>query len=194
MDPATSLLARSTSRTGYGWAVVAWLLGWAAMVGLDGRVDLSNLAMLLVLSSAAASLALPVWASVLSNTVAVMAFNWVFVPPRGTFSIDLRQHALLLGAMLVVNSIVAALLAAQRRQAHLAERHAARAEQLRSWGDLLRDAIDPLAHVGALHAALAELSGGPVAVLALKEGVPAENLDDSALRAGEADADQRAGL
>ena len=32
----------------------------------------------------------------LSNAVAVMAFNWSFVPPRGTFSIDLRQHALLL--------------------------------------------------------------------------------------------------
>ena len=49
--------------------------------------------------------------SLISNTVAVMAFNWAFVPPRGAFSVDLRQHALLLGAMLVVNSIIAALMA-----------------------------------------------------------------------------------
>ncbi len=47
-----------------GWpAVVIWALGWAALVLLDGQVDLANLAMLLVLASAVASLWLSVWAS-----------------------------------------------------------------------------------------------------------------------------------
>ncbi len=171
-----------------------WALGWAALVLLDGSVDLANLAMLLVLASAVASLWLSVWASVVSNAVAVMAFNWTFVPPRATFTIDLHQHALLLGSMVVVNSIVAALMAAQRRQARLAERHALRAEQLRTWGETLRDAIDPLAEAGALHAALAELSGGPVAVLVLKDRTPPGNDDAAALRVGAADGDRLAGM
>ena len=175
-------------------AALAWAAGWAALVLVDGHVDLANLAMLLVLSSAVASLWLPVWASLLSNTAALLAFNWSFVPPRGTLAIDLRQHALLLGTMLVVNSIIAALMAAQRRQARLARRHAAQAEQLRQWGDTLRDAIDPLAQVGALHAALGGLSGGPVAVLALKDRAPPTDDDGAALRVGETDADQIAGL
>jgi two-component system sensor histidine kinase KdpD len=185
---------RSTGFTGYWPAVVAWALGWAALVLVDGRVDLANLAMLLVLSSAVASLWLPVWVSLLSNTVAVLAFNWTFVPPRGTLSVDLRQHALLLGAMLVVNSIIAALMAAQRRQARLAERSANQAEQLRTWGDTLRDTIDPLAQVGELQAALTEISGDPVAVMVLTDGVPAINDDSAVLRVGEVDADQLAGL
>ena len=164
MSNASSVRNRRTSLAGCWPAVVAWAAGWAGLMLMDGRVDLANLAMLLVLSSAVAALWLPVSVSVLSNTVAVMAFNWTFVPPRGTFSIDLRQHALLLGAMLVVNSIIAALMAAQRRHARRAERNALQAGQLRSWGDTLRDAIDPLAQVGALHAALTDICGGPVAV------------------------------
>ncbi len=194
MGDFTLLSARSKGIAGMWPAALAWTAGWLALVLMDGRVALANLAMLLVLSSAVASLWLPAWASLLSNAVAVMAFNWSFVPPRGTFSVDLSQHALLLGAMLVVNSIIAALMAAQRRQSRLADRHAMQAEQLRTWGDTLRDAIDPLAQMGALHAALAAISGGPVAVLALKDQTPASNDDSAVLRVGEADADQLAGL
>jgi two-component system, OmpR family, sensor histidine kinase KdpD len=194
MGNSTAVRRRTTGLASYWPAVAAWAAGWAGLVLMDGRVDLANLAMLLVLSSAVASLWLPVAVSLISNTVAVMAFNWTFVPPRGTFFIDLRQHALLLGAMLVVNSIIAALMAAQRAQARLAQRHAMKAEQLRTWGDTLRDAIDPLAQVGALHAALVEISGGPVAMLVLKDRTPLRNDDDAALRVGEADADQLAGL
>jgi two-component system, OmpR family, sensor histidine kinase KdpD len=194
MGNSTAARQQSMPLAGYWPPVVVWAVGWAGLMLMDGRVDISNLAMLLVLSSAVAALWLPVSVSLLSNTVAVMAFNWTFVPPRGTFSIDLRQHALLLGAMLVVNSIIAALMAAQRKQARLAERHAVQAEQLRTWGDTLRDAIDPLAHVGALHATLTEISGGAVALLALKDRAPPSNDNDAALRVGEADADQVAGL
>ncbi len=194
MSDSTSDRNRGANLARFWPAVVAWALGWAALLALDGRVDLSNLAMLLVLGSAVASLWLPVMVSVVSNVVAVMAFNWAFVPPRGEFSVDLRQHAVLLGAMLVVNSIIAALMAAQRRQARLAERHALRAEQLRAWGDTLRDAIDPLAQAGALHKALVDLSGGPVALLVLKDRAPHSNDDNATLRVGEADAEQLAGL
>jgi len=175
-------------------ALLAWTVGWAAMCWLDGTVDLANLAMLLVLSSAVASLWLPVWASALAGVVAVLAFNWGFVPPRGTFAVDLHQHAILLGAMVVVNAILATLTAALRQQARRAGDQARRAEQLRRWGDTLRDAIDPLAHVGQLQEALAQAAGVPVALLVLKDKLPAGNDDDAALHVGQPDADQQAGL
>jgi len=178
-------------------AAAVWAAGWLAMLLLDRRVDLANLAMLLVLTSAVASLWLPAWFSALAGAAAVMAFNWAFVPPRGTFTVDLREHALLLGAMLVVNTIIAALMAAQRRHAERAEHQTAWAEQLRRWSDTLRDAGDPLAQAGALHAALADVSGGPVALLVLQGAAPKPrdaNDDAQALHVGEADADQHAGL
>ncbi len=142
--------ALPAGRATRAWIAAAiWAAGWIAMLWLDGAVDLANLAMLLVLSSALASLWWPAWLSALAAALAVLAFNWTFVPPRGTFSVDLRQHALLLGAMLIVSTIVAAVMAALRRQALRSEGHALRAEQLRTWGDTLRDAADPLLQAGA---------------------------------------------
>jgi len=178
-------------------AIATWALGWVALQLLDGRVDLANLAMLLVLTSAVASLWLSAWLSVLAGAAAVMAFNWTFVPPRGTFAVDLRQHALLLGAMLLVNTIIAALMAAQRRAAQRAERQTVWTEQMRGWGDTLRDAAEPLAHAGALHTALAAVSKGPVALLALKGRAPSAQEPNEAatsMLVGETDADQLAGL
>ena len=175
-------------------ALAAWAAGWAVLLALDGSVDLANLAMLLVLTSAVASLWLPAWLWVAVAGVGVLAFNWIFVPPRGTLAVDLHEHALLLAAMLVVNTIIAALMALQRRQALHAQGHAERAERLRAWGELLRDAADPQAHAGALHAALEQLHGGPAALLVLKDGLPPTDDDEAALHVGTTDADQRAGL
>jgi two-component system sensor histidine kinase KdpD len=174
--------------------LVVWALGWAAMFALDGKVDLSNLALLLVLVASVAALWLPAWLSWLASALAVMAFNWWFVPPRGTFRVDLRQDALLLVAMLVVTWIVAALMAVQRRQAHRLARTAARAEQLRQWVETLRDAPDPLAHVGSLQQALHDLTGLGAVVLALRDTLPKDNDEQHAVRAGEADAEQLAAL
>lgn len=180
------------NRLGQAWpSLLAWAVGWGLMLALDGHLDLANLAMLLVLSSAIATLWLPVLASLLISAVAVLAFNWTFVPPRGTFHVDMGQHATLLGAMLVLNWIVATLLAARQRQARRARRLARQAEQLRLWGDRLRDAADPLVHAGALHEALAELAGGPVALLMLREDTPEPHND---LHLGAPDAEQLAGL
>jgi len=187
----TSLTASSPRR----WpAVLAWLAGWAAMTALDGRLDLANLAMLLVLAAAVASLWLPALVSVAAGTLAVVAFNWQFVPPRHTFEIDLRQHALLLVAMVVVNIIVATLMAGQRRALAASRRHAERAEQQRAWGDTLRDADEPLLQAGALQAALTQATGASAALL-LPRGILPDRDDDAAvLVLGEPDAEQRAGL
>jgi len=170
----------------------AWLLAGLAMNALDGRVDLASLAMLLVLASALASTLLPGWLSALVATLAVLAFNWAFVPPRHAFTVDLHQHLLLLGAMLAVNWIIAALMATQRRLAADAERLAEREARLRSWGDALRDAADPLAQAAALRDLLAAVAAVPVAVLALESRSAAG--EPPTLLAGEASAEQLAGL
>ena len=182
-------------------ATAVWALAWAAMLLLDGRVDLANLALLLVLASALASVWLPLSAAVAGSALGVLAFNWTFVPPRGSLRVDLNQHLLLLAAMLGVNALVATLVAGHRHQARRALQHLREAEQLRSLGEALRDTPEPLAHAAGLRDTLAELSGGPAVLMLYRHdvgtgpAVPGAALDEAnELLLGEADADEHAGL
>jgi two-component system sensor histidine kinase KdpD len=160
------------------------------MLGLDGTVDLANLALVLVLTSCVASLWWPGWVSALAAVVAVLAFNWTFVPPRYAFTVDLRQHALLLIAMLLVNWIISGLVIRQRTLRRAAHRSAQREQRLRQRGDSLRDTDNPITHAGTLRDDLRDLSQVPVALLLQPAGAaPAEPVF-----IGEPDADQRAGL
>ncbi|HEU4458003.1 MAG TPA: ATP-binding protein [Methylibium sp.] len=189
MQPAAAPSRPVGLRTWPAW--VAWAVGWAAMFVLDGSVDLANLALVLMLSSAVASLWWQGWAAAVAGGAAVLAFNWSFVPPRHTLGVDLRQHALLLIAMLVVNGIVSALVIRQRALARAAQESAQREQRLRQWGDALRDAADPVTHASALRDLLAYVApGAPVAVLVAPHG------DAAAEPAvvGNPDANQRAGL
>ncbi|MGI9215596.1 MAG: sensor histidine kinase [Hydrogenophaga sp.] len=174
-------------------ALLAWAIAWAAMAGLEDRLDLANLAMLLVLASALSALWLPSWASMSASALAVLAFNWFFVSPRFTFTVDLLQNALLLVALLLVNWIIAGLVIRQRRLAETAQTAAGREARLRQWGDTLRDASDPAAHAAALRAALQEATRGAVAVSVLR-GLGGQPEDASTLTAGEPDGEQRTGL
>ena len=175
-------------------ALAIWAAAWAAMLALDGHVDLANLAMLLVLASALASLWLPVPAALAATAAAVLGFNWRFVPPRGTLMVEGPQHLLLLGGMLGVSWIVGGLTALQRHRAEDAQRHRQRAEQLRQLGDALRDAEAPLAHAAQLQAALSELAGAPASLLLLTGTLPRQHDDGAAIRLGPADADQQVAL
>jgi two-component system sensor histidine kinase KdpD len=176
--------------------LLAWAAGWAAMLALDGRVDLANQALLLLLGGAVAALWLPAPPALALGVLSVAGFNWLFVPPRGTFAVDSAQNALLLGSMLIVNSVVALLMARLRAQAGAARHHQQQAEQLRQLGELLRDASAPLAHAGALQQALAALVGAPVALLLRRDGRGSISPDtpDNVMALGATDADEAAGL
>lgn len=171
-----------------------WGAAWAAMCGLDGRVDLANLAMLVVLAAALAALWLPVAVSLLTSVLAVAAFNWCFVPPRRSLAIDLHQHALLLVAMLALSWITALLVARLHAETRRARRHAREADQLRGFAERLRDAERPEEQAEALAAALQPFSRTPVARLLSRGVLPARNDDAAALIGGAPDADQREGL
>lgn len=160
------------------------------MLALDGTVDLANLALVLVLTSAIASLWWPGWLSAIVAVGAVLAFNWTFVPPRHAFTVDLRQHALLLIAMLLVNWIVSGLVIRQRSLRRAADRSAQREQRLRHWGDSLRDTDEPITLAGTLREDLRDLSQAPVALLLPSGGATSAE----PVLIGEPDADQRAGL
>jgi two-component system, OmpR family, sensor histidine kinase KdpD len=177
-----------------GWALLVWALAWAAMLVLDSSLDLANLALLLVLAAAIAGLWLSPLVSAAVCTVAVLAFNWTFVPPRGAFSVDLRQHVWLLGAMLAVGWIVAALVARQRALAQSEQRAAAQSRQLRAMGDALRDSDEPQGRGPALQQALAALTMEPVSLLMLRTALPARDDAQAAAWLGAPDADVSAGL
>ncbi len=164
---------------------LVWALAWLVMLALHRTLDLANLAMLLVLASALAALWLPPVLSMLVCAVAVLGFNYVFVPPLGTFTVDLHQHALLLITMLSVSWMVALLMARQRRLAEAERLLAKRARQLQAFGDLLRDADDPRDRLPQLQAALAALVHRPTALL-LQGGDPT--------RIGDASSDAWEGL
>ena len=144
-------------------ALAVWVAAWLLMLTLDGSADLANLALVLVLASAVSGLWLSAVESVCVCALTVLAFNWQFVPPRGTFTVDLRQHFWLLLTMLAVGSMVAWLTARQRLQAQAARAAAAQAEMLRSFGEQIRGEPRTLV-VAQLATALQQLTQAQVCI------------------------------
>lgn len=149
-----------------------WAVTWGLMLTLDERMDLANLALLLVLGAAVAAIGSPRWLALPACAVSVLGFNYAFVPPRGTLTVGLHQHALLLLAMLTVSGIVTLLMGRLRWHAAQAAEHARRSDRLRQFGEALRAIDDPTEQAGTLVAALqaewpagAEASPTPTAVL-----------------------------
>lgn len=171
--------------------LVAWSLAWAVLLVFDERMELANKALLLVLSSAVAGLWWPAWVALPAGAAAIGAFNYAFVPPRGTFAVDLHHDAVLLATMLAVSWIVALLMARLRRVAAHERDHALRAEQLRELGDALRAADDPADQGPQLLQALAratqaevtvQLAAGAPGLEARTIGRPPDDEEDAALR------------
>ena len=183
--------SKGIQRTAF--ALLAWATAWATMFTLEQKLDLANLAMLMVLASALSAMWLPGWASVVVSAVAVMAFNWFFVPPKFAFTVDLYQNALLLVVLLLVNWIIAGLMIRQRRLAESARILASREERLRQWGDTLRDASDPAAHAAALRTALEEITSSGVVVFVLRS-LNGQATESTILQVGEPTSEQRSGL
>ncbi|GGH64445.1 hypothetical protein GCM10010975_31260 [Comamonas phosphati] len=101
-----------------------------------------------------ASLWWPTWMVIVSSTVTVVAFNWLFISPRGTLQVSLERDFLFLGVMLAVSVGVTLLMARQRRLAAASEWHAARVQELYALSEALRMAQIPASVYLALDAAL----------------------------------------
>ena len=193
MTPQTLPAPPESPARAWAAGLACWLLVAATLGGLDGHLDLANQALLLMLGGVLASLWLPALPALLAGAGVVLAFNWQFVPPRGSFTVDSVQHGLMLAVMAVIQAVIVGLMARLRQQASQARHHQRQAEQLRQWGEALRDAGEPLAHAAALQQALAQLVGAPVALLLCRDA-PEAPTPETVMTLGEADADESAGL
>jgi two-component system sensor histidine kinase KdpD len=169
------------------WALAIWLAGALLLALLDNTLDLANLALILVLVSALAALWSSPWVAVAASALGVLAFNYALVPPRGSFTVNLHQHALLLATMLVVSGLVALLMARQRRLAAQEHRHAQESEALRLLGERLREADEPAGLAGTFRQALQQATATPATLLLQAPGSAAQV-------EGEANDDETAGL
>ena len=162
-------------------AVVIWLCAWSLLWGLDGVLNLGNLALLLVLASAIAGVWLSAFASMGSSAMFVLMFNWFFVEPRYTFSVHLHQDLLLLVTMMGVSVVVSYLMARLRVLAELESQHAQAAEQLRELGEMLRETRDVMKQGELLRSALMQDTDCEVSVLLLTDALSKRVTPDSAL-------------
>lgn len=180
-------LARGT------WVAAAWIAAAVASAALAGRVDLGSQALPLIVAAAATAIWWSPAASMAACVLAVLAFNWAFVPPRGKLAVELPQHVLLLATMLCVCGAVALLMARQRRLAQREAGHRLRAQQVHAFGEGLRGEPDGMHALQALRQALAELLPAGVAVMASSEDALPRRAEDAQVL-GDLNADERTGL
>ena len=94
-------------------------------LALQSLFDASNIVMLFLLSVVGVSFALGRGPAVLAAVVNVLAFDWLFVPPRFTFVVDDAQYLLTFAVMLIVGLVVGQLTARLRREATASARSGA---------------------------------------------------------------------
>src|SRR5487761_2380659 len=145
---------------GYAWAVAAvaaaTLAGWA----MHPRFDLVNIAMVYLLAVVVVALRLSRGPAIAASIMCVLAFDFLFVPPSGTLTVDDAQYLLTFAIMLVVALIISRLVASVRHRAAAqaaleieAETERIRSALLASFAHALRT---PLAVMAGASSSLAE--------------------------------------
>ncbi len=160
----------TTKPLAYLAPTLVWMLAWGVMLIAQNNISLGNLALVLVLANAVASLWLRPLASILISSIAVGLFNWTFVPPRFTLTVDLSEDALLLVTTLAVSTVISYLMELKRQaanrvsthqmQARIAEEHV-QSQQLRNTllTSISHDYRTPLTTVMSSASAIADQVG-----------------------------------
>ena len=146
--------------TGYAWAVVATLACTAAGLAMRSRFDLVNIAMVYLLAVVVVALRYSRGPAICASVLAIAAFDVLFVPPRGAFSVEDAQYLLTFAIMLAVALVISRLTESVRAQAR-AHAHAeaqAETERLRSTllASISHDLRTPLAVMCGASSSLAE--------------------------------------
>jgi two-component system sensor histidine kinase KdpD len=146
--------------TGYAWAVSS--TAGCTLVGLlmQPRFDLVNIAMVYLLAVVVVALRFSRGASIATAVLCVAAFDVLFVPPRGTFTVDDVQYLFTFAAMVAVALVISHLVASMGRQAQEQAALAAEAETERIRSALLasisHDLRTPLAVMAGASSTLAD--------------------------------------
>ncbi|MCQ8895045.1 ATP-binding protein [Limnobacter humi] len=106
------------------WGLGVWGLGFAIMIAADGHLGFRDFTGILVAASCLASLRLTTPQTLVFNIVGLLAFNWLFVPPRYDLDIHHKQDVALL-LMVFASGALISLLTSRLRELLQAERHVA---------------------------------------------------------------------
>jgi two-component system, OmpR family, sensor histidine kinase KdpD len=145
---------------GYAWAAGATIAATLVALGLDAYFHVVNVALVYLLAVVLVALR---WARGPVVAVAILnvaAFNYFFIPPRGTFHVDDPQYlltfAMMLGVGLIVSGLTERVRARARAQAEL--EIAAQTERMRSalLASISHDLRTPLAVITGSASTLAE--------------------------------------
>src|SRR6478736_2242733 len=102
---------------GYVWAAGAAVAGTLAGFALQPRFDLVNIAMVYLLAVVLVALRFSRGPAIVAAILCVGAFDFLFVPPRGTLTVDDLQYLLTFAIMVVVALVISGLVGSIRRQA-----------------------------------------------------------------------------
>jgi two-component system sensor histidine kinase KdpD len=177
---------------GYRWVAYGGAAGATAaatLVGLAMRphFELVNIAMLYLLAVVAVALRFTRGPTIGASALSVVAFDYFFVPPSGTFSVDDPQYLLTFAMMLGLGLVISQLASSVRAQAEARARLALEAETERIRNALLssisHDLRTPLAVICGASSSLAERgeSLGADERRALAQGIFAQARDMSEL-------------
>ncbi len=146
--------------TGYACAIAATLLCTLLGSAMQARFDLVNIAMVYLLAVVVIALLFSRGAAIASSVLCVAAFDFVFVPPRGAFTVDDVQYLLTFAIMLSVALVISGLMDSRRRHAEAQAALAIEAETERIRSTLLasisHDLRTPLAVMTGASSSLAE--------------------------------------
>jgi two-component system sensor histidine kinase KdpD len=145
---------------GYLWAAVAAAACTAAGLAMWPRFDAVNVALMYLLAVVVVALRHSRGPAIAASVLCTLAFNFFFIPPRFTFTVDDPQYLLAFAIILAVGLIVSALTESARRRAQREARLAAEAEDERARSALLasvsHDLRTPLAVLSGASSTLAE--------------------------------------
>ncbi|MCL4764112.1 MAG: DUF4118 domain-containing protein [Burkholderiales bacterium] len=145
---------------GYAWAAASPLACTLAGFAMAGRFDLVNIAMVYLLGVVLVALYHSRGPAVVASVASVAAFDALFVPPRGTFTVDDVQYLLTFAIMLSVGLVVSHLVDSVRRRAREQASLEVEAETERVRSTLLasisHDLRTPLAVMAGASSTLAE--------------------------------------
>ena len=140
-------------------------LSTAVATWLDRHVSLTVLAMVYLMAVSAVSYRLSLVASSATAVLAVLALNFFFVPPRGTFNVSAPEHLITLLALLLVALMVSSLSARLWAMAERAQQREQRARRLQQLAARLAALDDEAGILVSARASLVEAYGEPVPIV-----------------------------